>query len=145
MFQSPRVGASSSPSDWLALSWGPSLFQSPRVGASSSPATPVAATYRHEVFQSPRVGASSSPFALRRPALAVLYVSIPSCRGKFFTRACSSRTTTGSRVSIPSCRGKFFTPRRPVSSNPTSPCFNPLVSGQVLHRRKSGETTQATC
>ena len=61
-FQSPRVGASSSPRLVNAPCKEQREFQSPRVGASSSPCRSSRLGYWFE-FQSPRVGASSSPAA----------------------------------------------------------------------------------
>ena len=61
------------------------VFQSPRVGASSSPSGIPGLSKVEKMFQSPRVGASSSPQWPNFDS-AHRHVSIPSCRGKFFTR-----------------------------------------------------------
>jgi len=131
------------------------MFQSPRVGASSSPPRPQSGrriprrvsipSCRGKLFtnggkaygfvrefQSPHGGASSSP---PQGGCYVVFrdrVSIPSCRGKFFTQWNTWFIQGGEDVSIPSCRGKFFTPMAKLRFSPSS-CFNPLVSGQVLH------------
>ena len=73
-------------------------------------------------------------FGLACAVVGTFIVSIPSCRGKFFTRDASRGNLQTRSVSIPSCRGKFFTIRTPPACARSPLCFNPLVSGQVLHQ-----------